>query len=72
MNIIYYAFMKKNNLNTNLNVYNLQKKKHARLVNYVTCIQCGSMVEWLTHQTGNLRIACHMSSNPVRGKSLFP
>ena len=29
-------------------------------------------VDWLMHQTSNLRIARHMGSNPVKDKPLFP
>ena len=32
----------------------------------------GGVVERLTRQTRNLRIASRMGSNPVRDKSLFP
>ena len=30
------------------------------------------VVEWLTHQTSNIRITSRMGSYPVRGKPLFP
>jgi hypothetical protein len=32
----------------------------------------GSMAEWLTHQTSNLKIAGWVGLNPIRGKSMFP
>ena len=48
----------------------------SRALLYNTWVIClfkgGSVVEWLTRQNSNLRIASLMGSNPFRDKQLLP
>ena len=56
------------------NVKGLTKDNNIKIISLYRGYQMssGDVVEWLTCQTSNLRIASRMGSNPVRDKPLFP